>query len=85
MTHTITVRLFAQLRELSGTEVFDHAVPPEGQSLETVLAALEQSPLLAGLLAGARIMTAVNQTMVRSSHHLVPGDELALFPPVTGG
>jgi molybdopterin synthase sulfur carrier subunit len=30
-------------------------------------------------------MTAVNQAMVRDTHQVMPGDEVALFPPVTGG
>ncbi len=34
---------------------------------------------------GHRIMIAVNQSMTDQSHQLKPGDELALFPPVTGG
>lgn len=32
-----------------------------------------------------RVMIAVNQDMVRSDHPLRDGDEVAFFPPVTGG
>lgn len=32
-----------------------------------------------------QIMTAVNQTLVDSDHPLQTGDEVAFFPPVTGG
>ncbi len=34
---------------------------------------------------GHRVMIAVNQSMADQNHELKPGDELALFPPVTGG
>ena len=32
-----------------------------------------------------RTLVAVNQTMTRSEHELAEGDEVAFFPPVTGG
>jgi len=37
------------------------------------------------LEAGRNVRAAVNQEMVRPDHVLVEGDELAFFPPVTGG
>lgn len=85
MNHSITVRLFAQLRELSGIETLDYDVPAEGLALSDILVDLRTRPSLAVSLEGIRLMTAVNQVMVREGHHVVPGDELALFPPVTGG
>lgn len=30
-------------------------------------------------------LVAVNQTMTRAEHELTDGDEIAFFPPVTGG
>jgi len=33
----------------------------------------------------SNILCAVNQAMVKSSHPLADGDEVAFFPPVTGG
>ncbi|MEQ5833708.1 MoaD/ThiS family protein [Marinobacter sp. NFXS9] len=85
MTHSITVRLFAQLRELSGIDGFDYELPANGMPLSAIVDSLKQSPGLATALEDVRLMTAVNQTMVRMPHHVMPGDELALFPPVTGG
>lgn len=33
----------------------------------------------------ANILAAVNQTMAKESHSISDGDEVAFFPPVTGG
>ncbi len=37
------------------------------------------------LAAGRPVLCAVNQTMVQPDHALADGDEVAFFPPVTGG
>ncbi len=34
---------------------------------------------------GSKILAAVNQTMAKDDHLLAHGDEVAFFPPVTGG
>jgi molybdopterin synthase sulfur carrier subunit len=39
----------------------------------------------AALADDAAIRVAVNQTYVRFDHPVADGDEVALFPPVTGG
>lgn len=85
MTHSITVRLFAQLRALSGFDVLDCDVPVERIALSNILTDLRERYGLAASLGGIRLMMAVNQTMVRENHRVMPGDEVALFPPVTGG
>jgi len=36
-------------------------------------------------LEEGRLLAAVNQTLVSFDHPVVSGDEVALFPPVTGG
>lgn len=33
----------------------------------------------------SKLLAAVNQTLVEFSHPLTAGDEVAFFPPVTGG
>lgn len=85
MSHSITVRLFAQIREVAGFDSMSYDIPPEGVVLSDLLACLQQLPQLAVSLRGVRLMMAVNQTMVQGGHSVMPGDELALFPPVTGG
>jgi molybdopterin synthase sulfur carrier subunit len=37
------------------------------------------------LAAERPVLCAVNQTMVQPDHPLADGDEIAFFPPVTGG
>jgi len=85
MNHSITIRFLAQLRELSGTEVLAYAVPADGVLISEVLSTLRSRPELLRVFDDVRLMMAVNHSMVREGHRVVPGDELALFPPVTGG
>ena len=37
------------------------------------------------VISSERTLIAVNQTMIRTDHTLEEGDEIAFFPPVTGG
>lgn len=80
----ITVKCFAQIRELCGTDQL--ALPATG--ITTVAEALAQlrarSEAWQQALAG-EVLIAVNQTLADAKQPLRDGDELALFPPVTGG
>jgi sulfur-carrier protein len=58
--------------------------------VETVAALIdwlaERSPAHSAALANRAIVkVAVNQDTVERTHRLKPGDEVALFPPMTGG
>lgn len=80
----INVLFFAQVRELVGTDSL--ALTPEFATVEAVrqhLAALEGRWSLA--LEEGKLLAAVNQTLVSFDHPVVDGDEVAFFPPVTGG
>ena len=80
---TITVRLFAILRERIGVDQVPITVA-EGATVQTVIALLIQTnPPLRDLLPRAAF--AVNQEYVPSSTPLHDGDELAVIPPVSGG
>ena len=68
----INVLFFAQVRELVGTD-----------ALRQHLAA--QSDRWALALEDGKLLAAVNQTLVSFDHSLTDGDEVAFFPPVTGG
>ena len=76
----VRVRFFAVLREQLG--------PGDERELAagTTVGALWRS-LLAERpkLAGVRVRFAVNERYVEASHRLQEGDEVAFFPPVTGG
>lgn len=84
MNNAVQVKFFARLREelgVTGLEVpVDEA--PDLDSLKRWLGEThpDWQPKLDGVL-----LTAVNQVMTRTNQTLQPGDEVALFPPVTGG
>ncbi|MDX1801447.1 MAG: molybdopterin converting factor subunit 1 [Marinobacter sp.] len=82
---TISVCFFARLRETLGTERLTLTIPA-GSQVNAVLASLaSRGGPWAELTSGQPVMIAVNQTMARGSTPLEDRDEVALFPPVTGG
>lgn len=80
----INVLFFAQIRELVGTASVtmtqDYATV---EALRTALASKGDRWALA--LESGKVLSAVNQTLVSPQHALQAGDEVAFFPPVTGG
>jgi MoaE-MoaD fusion protein len=79
---TVTVRLFASLRERAGVGRLTRTVP-EGTTAGALLAALQED--LPALRATGRIALAVNSEYTSADQRLADGDELALIPPVSGG
>ncbi|MCL1147157.1 molybdopterin synthase sulfur carrier subunit [Shewanella sp. 10N.261.52.F9] len=82
----INVLFFAQVRELLGTasvkvEAGEHTQTAEG--LRATLAATDDK--WAKVLASDKLLVAVNQTISQWDSAIVDGDEVAFFPPVTGG
>ncbi|MEN0612952.1 molybdopterin synthase sulfur carrier subunit [Klebsiella indica] len=81
----INVLFFAQVRELLGTDSL--TLDPNG--LPTVEAVRQQLIARGGRWALAleegKLLAAVNQTLTTFDHPLAAGDEVAFFPPVTGG
>ena len=78
---------FAWLRTRIG-KAEERVEPPAG--VTTVAGLLDwlrsRGPTFAEALKDTRILrVAVNQQYVGWSHPIRPGDEVALFPPVTGG
>lgn len=82
----IQLLYFARLRE-----AFDCAGEtvqlPDGASVGDLLQLLQArgGVWLDELTAGRVVRAAVNQTMSSADRALADGDEVALFPPVTGG
>jgi len=79
----ITVKLFASYRDLLGEDELQLELE-EGCTVGDALTLIKSHyPVLAD--QGYSPMTACNLKHVRKSHPLVDGDELAIFPPVSGG
>ena len=85
MGQTIHISLFARLRELLGRESISVSVPADGLTVTDLLSILKSDPALADRMGTMPVLAAVNQTMARAQDRVMPGDEVALFPPVTGG
>ncbi|SFR60768.1 molybdopterin synthase subunit MoaD [Marinobacter daqiaonensis] len=85
-TDTITVRYFARLREELGTDSEVLALDAEQRTAGDLLNTLAERGGPWRQLAGDQpVMIAVNQAMARPHTRVGPGDEVAFFPPVTGG
>ncbi|MFV8571965.1 molybdopterin converting factor subunit 1 [Marinobacter sp. SBS5] len=82
---TITVRFFARLREELGTEQL--TLPAnKGQTAGDLLAELASRGGPWTQLQGDQpVMVAINQAMAKPAATVKAGDEVAFFPPVTGG
>ncbi|XBS71007.1 molybdopterin synthase sulfur carrier subunit [Acerihabitans sp. KWT182] len=80
----ITVLFFAQVRERVGVERV--AVDGAYGTVEALrLALCERGERWSQALEPGRLLSAVNQALARPEHPLADGDEVAFFPPVTGG
>ena len=79
----VTIKFFASYRELLGEDELVFEVG-EGATVGELLEFLkERFPALAQ--QGYSPLTAVNLTHVSKRHILEDGDEVAIFPPVSGG
>jgi molybdopterin synthase catalytic subunit len=79
----VRIRLFARYREAAGRERVDVEIP-EGGTVESAWAAVaERHPELS--VYRPYTLFAVGQDYVEPQHPLHAGDELCLFPPVSGG
>lgn len=80
----IKVLFFAQVRELVGTDTVEVAAEfSTVEALRQHLAAKSDRWSLA--LEDGKLLAAVNQTLVSFDSPVKSGDEVAFFPPVTGG
>jgi molybdopterin synthase sulfur carrier subunit len=78
---------FAWLKTKTGRAEEDVTLPPEVATVGQLLTWLEgRGPGFADALADRRaIRVAVNQAYAQPGDPVRPGDEVAIFPPVTGG
>lgn len=83
----ITLLYFARLREALGTGREQLALPAGVKTLAALRAHLAQrgEAWAKEMAAERNLRAAVNQTVVAADAPVVDGDEVAFFPPVTGG
>ena len=88
-TSAITVQLvyLARLREAFGCAGESLTLPGADPTVGTLLAVLRErgGNFRLELGAGRAVRVAVNHALVATDARLGDGDEVALFPPVTGG
>ncbi len=82
----ITVRYFALLRERMGCDSEVLSLEDAGPTVGCVRGLLaDRVPALGAFLRGGTLLVAVNREYAAVDTVLRDGDEVALFPPVTGG
>lgn len=84
---TLKLLYFARLREALGVAQEDVTLPPEVADVAALMRWLAaRGGAWQEEFAGCRpLRAAVNQTLVANAQPLQAGDEVAFFPPVTGG
>lgn len=87
MTRTVRVLYFASLRERLGCESEEFELPEGIADVADLLAHLRQrgGDWSAALAADETLLVARNQEMAGLDTQIEDGDELGVFPPVTGG
>jgi molybdopterin synthase sulfur carrier subunit len=86
-TGMVTVLYFARLREALGRDAEQLPLPATVQTVGALrdLLRARGAAWEVELAAAKPVRVAVNQTMARLDTSIRPGDEIAFFPPVTGG
>jgi sulfur-carrier protein len=83
----VTLRYFARLREQLGCDSEQAELPGTVATVADLLLWLRArgQPWSEALAAERAFRVAVNQDLAQAGTLLAAGDEVALFPPVTGG
>ena len=81
----IHIVFLAQLREQLGIATMDVPIADVETVEQLKNHLVSQNPSWEIPLLNARVLVAVNHTYAKSDQVLVDGDEVAFFPPVTGG
>lgn len=83
----VSVLYFASVREKLGRDREEIDLPAEVSTIAALRSHLRgRGGAWADALAESRLLrTALNQDMVQPAAAIKPGDEVAFFPPVTGG
>jgi MoaE-MoaD fusion protein len=81
---TVTVRLFAMLRERAGRDSVEIELPDEA-TVADAFDRLAAEPAIGELIDRLPVRMAVNREYVGGDARISAGDELAVIPPISGG
>jgi len=82
----VRLRFFASLRETLGTGDEQLELPDDVSDIATLTGLLQnRGEPWNSALADPRLHIAINREIVKRDAPVVDGDEIAWFPPVTGG
>ena len=83
----IKVLFFARLREQLETEMLEFEAGPELPDIAAIIKLLKQrgDEWVEALGDDQMVLVALNQEMTDTGSAVKEGDEVAFFPPVTGG
>lgn len=85
----LKVLFFGQLKEVLNTSVIELDWHQDSSSVDSVsklrLLLQDKGENWLQYMQAGKILVAVNQEIVNDNHVIADGDEIAFFPPVTGG
>jgi molybdopterin synthase catalytic subunit len=81
---TVSVRLFAILRERAGRDSVEIELP-EGATVGDAFERLAETPGLGELVERMPLRMAINREYASDATRIGAGDELAVIPPISGG
>lgn len=81
----ITVKFFARLRDQLDTDELQLTIDQVRSTEDVVAHLIALHPHWQAPLTNSQLLVAVNQIMAQPGSPVADGDEVAFFPPVTGG
>lgn len=81
----ITILFFGQLKERLNCDKLDWHLPYSKSVADLKQQLIQQHQEWQEFLADSKVLCAVNHTIVDTNAVVNQGDEVAFFPPVTGG
>ncbi len=81
----LSVRLFASLRDLAGTDSLEVEVPEGTRVCDLASEMGRRFPALKEILETRKVFISVNQDMAGKEDVLNDGDEVGFLPPFSGG
>ncbi len=85
MQNNVRILFFASLREAVGFSEMHFELSDSCSAKELQIAISKLDELLQSDIVNRDLLVAINQQLATWDSHVNPGDEIAFFPPVTGG